>query len=55
MKKYEVCIDFTMTKVYEVEAASPEDAEAQALRSAIDEGQDTDLSITVGYVDEVEE
>ncbi len=55
MKKYEVCVDFTMTRVYEVEADSPEDAEAQAISRAIDEGQDTDLSITVGYVDEVEE
>jgi hypothetical protein len=54
MKKYEVCVDFTMTRVYEVEADSPEDAEAQAIRIAVDEGQDTDLSITVGYVDEYE-
>jgi hypothetical protein len=55
MRKYEVCIDFTMTRVYEVEADSPEDAEAQAIRIAVDEGRDNDLSITVGYVDEVEE
>ena len=54
-KKYEVCIYFTMSKVYEVEADTPEDAEAQALRRAVDEGRDIDLNLTVGYIDEVEE
>jgi hypothetical protein len=38
-----------------IEADSPEDAEAQAIRIAVDEGRDNDLSITVGYVDEVKE
>ncbi len=54
-KKYEVCIDYIATKVFEVEADTPEEAEAKGLRLAGEVAPYDELSLTVGYVDEVEE
>lgn len=54
MKKYSVCIDYVASKIYEVEAANPEAAEAEAMRQAAEVAPYDELCITVGYVDEVE-
>jgi hypothetical protein len=55
MKKYSVCIDYTASVIYEVEAANPEAAEAEAMRKAAEVAPYDELCITVGYVDEVED
>lgn len=55
MPKYEVCIDYTATKIYEVEADDADQAESIALKQAKEVAPYDELSITVGYVDEVED
>jgi len=55
MKKYEVCIDYVASVIHEVEAENEEQAERIAMKEAMESVPYDDLSITVGYVDEVEE
>ena len=55
MKKYEVCIDYTATKIYEVEAEDADQAESIAMKQAMEVAPYDDLVVTVGYIDEVEE
>lgn len=55
MKKYEVCIDYTASKIYEIEADDEDQAESIALKQAMEVAPYDELSVTVGYVDEVEE
>lgn len=54
MAKYEVCIDYTATKIYEVEADDADQAESIALKQAKEVAPYDELSITVGYVEELE-
>ena len=55
MKKYQVCIDYIATKVFEVKADTPEEAEEEGLRMAKEVAPYDELYLTVGYVDEVED
>jgi hypothetical protein len=55
MKKYEVCVDYIASKIYEVEAVDADQAESIALKKAKEVVPYDDLYITIGYVDEVEE
>jgi len=52
MKKYIVCIDYSASVHYEVEAENEEQAESIALKQAMEVVPYDDLSVTVGYVDE---
>lgn len=55
MKKYEVCIDYTASKIYVVEADDEDQAERIAMAKATEVAPYDDLVVTVGYIDEVEE
>ena len=55
MKKYEVCVDYVASKIYEVEADNEDQAESIALKQAMEVAPYDELSVTVGYVEEVEE
>lgn len=55
MKKFVVCIDYTASKIYEVEAKNADQAESIALQQAREVAPYDDLVVTVGYVDEEEE
>jgi hypothetical protein len=55
MKKYEVCVDYTASKIYEVEAEDADQAESIALKQAMEVAPYDELSVTVGYVDEMDE
>lgn len=52
MKKFMVCIDYTASKIYEVEADDADQAESIALKQAMEVAPYDDLVVTVGYVDE---
>lgn len=54
MNKYEVCIDYTATKLYVIEAEDADQAESMALQQAQEVAPYDDLVVTVGYVDEYE-
>jgi hypothetical protein len=55
MKKYLVCIDYSASVHHEVEAENEEQAEDIAMKEALKSVPYDELSVTVGYVDEVEE
>jgi hypothetical protein len=55
MKKYEVCIKYTKSMAYEIEAKNEEEAKGMAIRNASVDESCNALSITVGYVVEVKE
>lgn len=55
MKKYTVCIDYTASKIYEVEADDADQAESIALKQAMGVAPYDELCVTVGYVDEEDE
>lgn len=55
MKKYHVCIDYTASKIYEVEAEDADQAENIALKQAMEVAPYDELCVTVGYVDEEDE
>ena len=54
MNKYAVCIDYTATKLYVIEAEDADQAESMALQQAREVAPYDDLVVTVGYVDEYE-
>ena len=55
MKKYIVCIDYAASVHHEVEAENEEQAESIAMKKALESVPYDELSVTVGYVDGVEE
>lgn len=55
MKKYVVCVDYTASKIYEVEAEDADQAENIALKRAMEVAPYDELSVTIGYVDEEDE
>lgn len=55
MPKFTVCIDYTATHIYEVEAENADLAEQEGLRQAREVVPYDELCLTVGYVDEMEE
>jgi hypothetical protein len=55
MKKYIVCIDYAASVHHEVEAEDEEQAERLAMKKAMESVPYDELSVTVGYVDEVKE
>ena len=55
MKKYEVCIDYVASVIHEIEAEDADQAESIAMKKALESVPYDDLSVTVGYVDEVDD
>jgi hypothetical protein len=54
MKKYIVCIDYTASVHHEVEAENEDQAQSIALKKALVVVPYDELSVTVGYVEEME-
>lgn len=55
MKKYIVCIDYAASVHHEVEAEDEEQAERLAMKEAMQSVPYDDLSVTVGYVEEIDD
>lgn len=55
MKRYEICMDYTASVIYEIEAENEDLAEKEARRRARETVPYDDLSVTVGYVEEMDE
>jgi hypothetical protein len=55
MKKYEVCIKYTKSVAYEIEALTEEEAKGMAIRKASVDESCNALSVTVGYVVEAKD
>jgi len=55
MKKYIVCIDYAASVHHEVEAENEEQSESIAMKKALESVPYDELSVTVGYVDEVDD
>ena len=55
MKKYWVCIDYIASKIYEIEAEDADQAESMGLKKAMEVVPYDELSVTVGYVEEVDD